>query len=47
METKIDVSFPSAWFIFEGYHWLHCLDVSSKNRGILVHEKSAISSRRQ
>ena len=46
-ETKIDVSFPSARFIFEGYHWLHCLDVSSKNRGILVHEKSAISSRRQ
>ena len=45
-ETKIDASFPSAQFAFEGHHWPHRLDISSKSGGILVYVKSSIPSRR-
>ena len=45
-ETKIDASFPSAQFDFEGYHWPHHLDISSKSGGILVYVKYSIPSRR-
>ena len=45
-ETKIDASFPSAQFVFEGYHWAYRLDKSGKSGGILVHVKSSIPSRR-
>ena len=45
-ETKIDASFPSAQFVFEGYHWPYRLDISSKSGGILVYVKSSIPSRR-
>ena len=46
-EPKIDVSFPSAQFVFAGYHLLYRLDVSSRSEGgILIHVKSSIPSRR-
>ena len=45
-ETKIDASFPSAQFVFEGYHSLYRLDVSNRSGGILVYIKSSIPSRR-
>ena len=45
-ETKTDTSFPSAQFVFEGYHWSYRLEISSKSEGILVYEKSSIPSRR-
>ena len=35
VETKIDASFPSAQFVFKGYHSQHRLDLSSKSEGIL------------
>ena len=46
VETKIDASFPSVQFIFEGYHWLYRLDISSKSGGILLYVKSSIPPRR-
>ena len=46
METKLDASFPSAQFIFEGYHWPNRLDMSSKSGGILLYVKSSIPLRR-
>ena len=45
-ETKIDASFPSAQFVFEGYHSPYRLDVSNRSGGILVYVKSSIPSRR-
>ena len=45
VETKIDASFPSVQFIFEGYHWLYRLDISSKSGGILVYVKFSVPSR--
>ena len=45
-ETKIDASFPSAQFAFEGYHSPYRLDVSNRSGGILVYVKSSIPSRR-
>ena len=46
-ETKIDTSFPSVQFVFEGYHWPYRLDISSsESGGILVYVKSSILSRR-
>ena len=42
---KIDASFPSTQFVFEGYHWLYRLDISSKSGGILVYVKSSVPSR--
>ena len=45
-ETKIDASFPSAQFVFEGYHWPYRLDISSTSGVILVYVKSSIPSRR-
>ena len=45
-ETKIDASFPSAQFVFEGYHLPYRLDVSNRSGGILVYVKSSIPSRR-
>ena len=45
-ETKIDVSFPSAQFAFEGCHLPYRLDVSNRSGGILVYVKSSIPSRR-
>ena len=44
-ETKIDASFPSAQFVFEGYHSPYRLDVSNRSGGILVYVKSKIPSR--
>ena len=44
--TKIDASFPSAQFVFEGYNSPYRLDVSNRSRGILVYVKSSILSRR-
>ena len=46
VETKIDASFPSAQFVYEGYHWPYRLDISSKSGGVLVYVKSSIPSRR-
>ena len=43
-KTKIDASFPSTQFVFEGYHWPYRLDISSKSGGILVYVKSLIPS---
>ena len=45
-ETKLGASFPSAQFVFEGYHSPYRLDVSHRSGGILVYVKSSISSRR-
>ena len=45
-ETKIDASFPSAQFVFEGYHSPYRLDVSNRSGGIPVYVKSSIPSRR-
>ena len=45
-ERKIDASFTSAQFVFEGYHSPYRLDVSNRSRGILVYVKSSILSRR-
>ena len=44
-ETKIDASFSSAHFVFEGYHSPYRLDISSKSGGILANVKSSIPSR--
>ena len=46
-ETKIDASFPSAQFIFEGYHWPYSLDISSKSGTVLVYVKSLVPSHRR
>ena len=46
VEAKIDASFSSAQFVFEGYHSPYRLDISSKSGGILVYVKSSIPSRR-
>ena len=43
-ETKIDACFPSAQFVFEGYHSPYRLDISSKSGGILGYVKSSIPS---
>ena len=40
VETKIDASFPSSQFAFEGYR----LDISRKRGSILVYVKSSIPS---
>ena len=45
-ETKIDVSFPSAQFVFEGYYWSYRLDISGESGSIPVYIKSSIPSRR-
>ena len=45
-ETKTDASFPSAQFVFEGYHSPYGSDVSNRSGGILVYVKSSIPSRR-
>ena len=45
-ETKIDASFPSAQFGFEGYHSPYRLDLNNRSGGILVYVKSSVSSRR-
>ena len=45
-ERKIDASFTSAQFVFEGYHSPYRLDVSNRSRGILVYVKSSILLRR-
>ena len=45
-ETKIDLSFPSVHFVFDGHHLAHCLDISSKSGGILVYVKPSLPSRR-
>ena len=45
-EAKTDASFPSAQFLFEGYHSPYRLDVSNRSGGILVYVKSSIPSRR-
>ena len=44
-ETKLDASFPSAWFTLEGYHIPNCRDINNKSGGILVYAKSSIPSR--
>ena len=41
-KTKIDASFPSAQFLFEGYHWPHRLDINIKSGGIPIYVKSSI-----
>ena len=43
-EAKIDASFPSAQFVFEGYHSPYRLDISSRIGVILVYVKSSIPS---
>ena len=45
-ETKIDASFPSAQFVFRGYHLSYRLDINAKSGVILVYLKSSIPSRR-
>ena len=40
------VSIADAQFLFEGYHWLYRLDISSKNGVIPVYVKSSIPSHR-
>ena len=44
-ETKIDASFPSAQFVFEGYHSPYRLEVSNRSGGILAYVKSSVPSR--
>ena len=45
-ETKIDASFPSIQFVFEGYHSPYRLEVSNRSAGIIAYVKSSIPSRR-
>ena len=45
-ETKIDASFPSVHFVFDGHHLAHCLDISSKSGDIFVYVKPSLPSRR-
>ena len=44
-EIKMEASFPSAQFVFEGYHWPYRLDITIKSGGILVYVKFSIPSR--
>ena len=44
-EIKMEAPFPSAQFVFEGYHWPYRLDISIKSGGILVYVKFSIPSR--
>ena len=44
-ETKIDASFPSAQFFFEGYRSLYRFESSRKSCGLLVLVKATIPSR--
>ena len=44
-KTKIDHSFPNAQFLLPGYHKLYRLDISDKQRGLLIHIKTHLPSR--
>ena len=44
-ETKLDGSFPSAQFFWEGYKAPYRLDVNSRSGGLLLYVKSSIPSR--
>ena len=44
-ETKLDGSFPSAQFFWEGYKAPYRLDISNRSGGLLLYIKSSIPSR--
>ena len=43
-ETKIDESFPTAQFLLPGYHKPYRLDISDKQRGLLIYIKAHLPS---
>ena len=44
-ETKIDESFPTAQFLWSGYHKPYRLDISDKQGGLLIYIKAHLPSR--
>ena len=44
-ETKIDESFPTAQFLWSGYHKTYSLDISDKQGGLLIYIKAHLPSR--
>ena len=44
-ETKIDESFPTAQFLWAGYHKPYRLDISDKRGGLLIYTKAHLPSR--